>query len=233
MELSLLSFPGPSSTLPGPPCPLQIELTLSRPHPVACSSSPTDGADAARPADQVPAALHHRHPAVHRQPVSGFEFRMFRGSMFLCTWLLLVARARLTGYEACCWHLLHSTCVPFSTLLCRRNDFNERARPVKGLEWDGGSISTAGVLLGAFELCTSFCWAALQWCLGCALGWLCLVCCQHHSAVWVGVLLTPQPISLHVCRCRRSVDGRAAAGRAQGGGAGGRRCECQPHPGAA
>lgn len=31
--------------------------------------------------------------------------------------------------------------------LCRRNDFNERARPVKGLEWDGGSISTAGEAL--------------------------------------------------------------------------------------
>ncbi|KAI7843653.1 hypothetical protein COHA_002555, partial [Chlorella ohadii] len=33
-----------------------------------------------------------------------------------------------------------------ATLQCtgnRRNDFNERARPVKGLEWDGGSISTA------------------------------------------------------------------------------------------
>lgn len=88
-----------------------------------------------------------------------------------------------------------------------------------------------GCAARCIELCTSLGWAALQWCLGCALGWLCLVCCQHHSAVRVGVRLTPQPISLHVCRCRRSVDGRAAAGRAQGGGAGGRRRECQPHPG--
>ena len=34
-----------------------------------------------------------------------------------------------------------------ATLQCtgnRRNDFNLTQRPVKGLEWDGGSISTAG-----------------------------------------------------------------------------------------
>jgi hypothetical protein len=38
-----------------------------------------------------------------------------------------------------------------ATMQCtgnRRNDFNETSRVVKGLEWDGGSISTASGLEG-------------------------------------------------------------------------------------
>jgi hypothetical protein len=42
-----------------------------------------------------------------------------------------------------------------ATLQCtgnRRNEFNETPRKVKGLEWDGGSISNAGGRVGGWGL---------------------------------------------------------------------------------